>query len=147
MGYLFAVSITKAASPTKAVSYAGRLHTTPARLRTALRAGVLGAATAAPLLAASAALAATNHNYDGEDSGQGLTVLQTIGIFVAIPVGLFVLIAFLVCLPGWMKGDRNRREVGWAGAAPAAAGVGASGGEQAGEPAKETGTGGASGTW
>jgi hypothetical protein len=150
LGYRFAVSITKAAFPTKALSYARRLHTTPARLRTALRSGVIGAAAAAPLLVASAAMAATsNHDYNGEDSGPGLTVLQTIGIFVCIPLGLFLLITFLVCLPGWMKGDRNRREVGWVGAAPATAtaGAGKASADQAGEPAKETGTGGASGTW
>lgn len=150
MGYRFAVSITKAASPTKALSYARRLHTTPARLRTALRSGVVGAVAAAPLIAASAAMASSNHDYTGEDSGQGLTVLQTIGIFVCIPLGLFLLIAFLVCLPGWMRGDRNRREVGWVGAAPAtaAAGAGGAGPDQGGDPAaKETGTGGASGTW
>jgi len=53
--------------------------TSPARLRAGARAGVLAAATGVPLLAAAAALASTNHNYDGEDSGPGLTVLQTLG--------------------------------------------------------------------
>jgi len=94
-----------------------------ARVRTALRAGTVAALTSAPLLAAGAALAASN-TYDGEDSGPGLTVLQTIGIFVCIPVGLFLLITFLVLAPGWFKGDRNRKEVGWSGQAqPASAGA------------------------
>lgn len=79
--------------------------------------------TSAPLLAAGAALAASN-TYDGEDSGPGLTILQTIGIFVCIPVGLFLLITFLVLAPGWFKGDSHRREVGWSGQAqPAGAGA------------------------
>jgi hypothetical protein len=83
--------------------------------------------TSAPLLAAGAALAASN-TYDGEDSGPGLTVLQTIGIFVCIPVGLFLLITCLVLAPGWIKGDSHRREVGWSGQAqPAGAAVVATG--------------------
>jgi hypothetical protein len=86
------------------------------RVRTALRAGTVAALTSAPLLAAGAALAASN-TYDGEDSGPGLTILQTIGIFVCIPVGLFLLITFLVLAPGWFKGDSHRREVGWSGQA------------------------------
>ena len=146
---------------------------TPARARAALRAGTVAALTSAPLLAAGAALAASN-TYDGEDSGPGLTVLQTIGIFVCIPVGLFLLITFLVLAPGWFKGDSNRKEVGWSGQAqPAGAGAPAAaaktGAAKAGTGAAKAGkatssindvadkvstgtgsasnTGGASGTW
>jgi hypothetical protein len=86
----------------------------PARARAALRAGTTAALTSVSLLAAGAAMAASN-TYDGEDSGPGLTVLQTIGIYVCIPLGAFLLISFLVLAPGWVKGDRNRREVGWTG--------------------------------
>ena len=141
----------------------------PTRVRAALRAGTVAALTSAPLLAAGVAMAASN-TYDGEDSGPGLTVLQTIGIFVCIPIGLFLLITFLVLAPGWFKGDSNRREVGWSGqaqpAGAAAAGSAGSGSAKAAgsKPAGTkkaassiadaadkvgtgTGTGGASGTW
>ena len=53
----------------------------PARARAALRAGTAAALTCVPLLAAGAALAAS-HPYDGEDSGPGLTVLQTVGMAI-----------------------------------------------------------------
>jgi hypothetical protein len=130
--------------------------TSPARLRLGARAGVLAAVTSVPLLSTAAALA-SNHNYDGENSGPGLTVLQTIGIFVGIPVALFSLITFLVVLPGWVRGDRNRREVGWVGqsvaaVAPAASDSGAapaavSPAPQSVSAGKPGGTGGASGSW
>lgn len=123
------------------------IRTAPAaRLRAAARAGAVAAAAGVPLLAASAALAAdnTNNRYQGEDSGTGLSVLQTLGIYVGIPVGLFLLITFLVVLPGWVKGDRDRKAVGWSergvSAGPADAGdpVGAG---------RTSETGGASGSW
>jgi len=131
--------------------------TSPARLRAGARAGVLAAAAGLPLLVGTVAQAASNHNYDGEDSGPGLTVLQTLGIYVGIPVGLFLLISFLVVLPGWVRGDRNRREVGWVGqngAAPAtvpsdavpSSSAGSSAGQSVGA-GKSAGTGGASGSW
>jgi hypothetical protein len=144
LGYRFAVSITTL------------IRSTPAgRLRAALRSGAVAAVTSVPLLAAAAALADTsNHTYDGEDSGPGLTVLQTVGIYVGIPLGLFLIITFLVCLPGWVKGDRNRREVGWVeGPAGAAASAGSpatgarSSAEQAVTAGRPGGTGGASGSW
>jgi hypothetical protein len=140
LGYRFGVSITTL------------LRTTPAgRLRAAVRSGAVAAMTSVPLLAVTTALADTsNHTYDGEDSGSGLTVLQTIGIYIGIPLGLFLLITFLVCLPGWVRGDRNRREVGWV--EPPAGGSGAAGGakssaEQAVHAGRQGGTGGASGSW
>lgn len=143
MSYRFHVSITTLIRTTSAT-----------RLRAAARAGIVAATTSVPLLAASAALAA-NHPYDGEDSGPGLSILQTIGIYVGIPLGLFLLISFLVVLPGWARGDRNRREVGWIGqngATPAApqaeTPAGSSSAEQQGVTAGKTaGTGGASGSW
>lgn len=134
LGYRFGVSITTL------------IRTTPAgRLRAAVRSGAVAALTSAPLLAASSALADTsNHTYDGEDSGSGLSVLQTLGIYIGIPLGLFLVITFLVCLPGWVRGDRNKREVGWveqpSEAAQSSAGEAVTAGRQGG-------TGGASGTW
>lgn len=139
MGYRFGVSITTL------------IRSTPAgRLRAAVRSGAVAALTSAPLLAATSALADTsNHTYDGEDAGSGLTVLQTLGIYVGIPLALFLIIAFLVCVPGWVRGDRNKREVGWV--EPPSGASGASGAKPSAEEAvsagRQGGTGGASGTW
>ena len=149
MSYRFHVSITTLIRTTSAT-----------RLRAGARAGIVAATAAVPLLAASSALAA-NHPYDGEDAGPGLTVLQTLGIYVGIPLGLFLLISFLVLLPEWARGDRNRREVGWIGqnGTAATAANGTSGGassssavsssaeQQSVSAGKSTGTGGASGSW
>ena len=130
--------------------------TPPARLRAAARAGAVVATAAVPLLAASTAFA-DYHPYDGEDSGPGLTVLQTLGLYVGIPLALFLLISFLVVLPGWIRGDRNRREVGWIGqngagapadgSAKAAGSAAPSSAQQSVSAGKSAGTGGASGSW
>ena len=121
-----------------------------------MRAGTLVALTSVPLLAAGSAFAA---GFQGEDAGPGLSVLATIGIFVCIPVGLFVLITVLVLLPGWVKGDRNRNEIGWdaksaaktggatAGTAVTGGATAASGESEAKAGAAASGTGGASGSW
>lgn len=142
LSYLFHVSISTLFRTTP-----------PARLRAAARTGAVVATVAVPLLAASTAFA-DYHPYDGEDSGPGLTVLQTLGLYVGIPLGLFLFISFLVVLPGWIRGDRNRREVGWVGqngaGAPAdaapAAGSSSSSAQQS-VSAGKSGTGGASGSW
>lgn len=136
LGYRFGVSITTL------------IRTTPAgRLRAAVRSGAVAALTSAPLLAATSALADTsNHTYDGEDAGSGLTVLQTLGIYVGIPLALFLIIAFLVCLPGWVRGDRNKREVGWVEPPSGASGAKSSAGEAV-SAGRQGGTGGASGSW
>ncbi|MHB9861687.1 hypothetical protein [Streptomyces sp. YIM S03343] len=65
--------------------------------KNALRAGVLAAGTTLMmLLMSSPALALTRH--DGDDPGQGLSVAQTLGLYVATPIALFVIIAGLVIL-------------------------------------------------
>ncbi len=128
--------------------------TPPARLRAAVRTGAVVATAAVPLLAASTAFA-DYHHYDGEDSGSGLTVLQTLGLYVGIPLALFLFISFLVVLPGWIRGDRNRREVGWIGqnGAGAPTGTGPATGSASSSSAQQSvsagkpGTGGASGSW
>lgn len=144
MSYRFHVSITTLFRTTP-----------PARLRAAARAGAVAATAAIPLLAASTAFAYA-HPYDGEDAGSGLTVLQTLGIYVGIPLALFALISFLVVLPGWVRGDRNRREVGWVGqngaarpvdAAGKSSGSSSSSAQQSVSAGKSAGTGGASGSW
>jgi hypothetical protein len=128
------------------VSYTSILRNTPAgRLRTAARAGVFAALTSAPLLAVTSATADSS-----DSSGSGLSALQTIGIFVCIPLGMFLTIALLVLAPGWIKGDAHRKEVGWSGATTAAGGGNAAGDQQsvaAGKPGSADVTGGASGSW
>jgi hypothetical protein len=119
-----------------------------------VRAGTVIALTSVPLLAAGSAFAT---DFQGEDAGPRLSVLQTIGIFVGIPIGLFLVITLLVLLPGWMRGDRNRSEIGWdrksaaktEAQAPQDAQAQAAGesGEKAGAGSGTSGTGGASGSW
>ena len=111
-----------------------------------MRAGTLAALTSVPWLVANSAFAA---GFQGEDAGPRLSVLETIGIFVLIPIGLFVLIAVLVLLPGWVKGDRNRTEIGWdaESAAKTSGAAAASDGSEAKAGAASSGTGGASGSW
>lgn len=63
--------------------------------KNALRAGALAAGTTLMmLLMSSPALALTRD--DGDDPGPGLSVIQTLGLYVAIPLGLFAVIAGLV---------------------------------------------------
>ncbi len=83
--------------------------------RTALRAAVLTATTALLVLPTTPAFAATvlARPDDGDDPGNGLTVLQTVGIFVGIPVALFLGIALIVSAPSIARGPRYRPGVGW----------------------------------
>ncbi|MEV6399019.1 hypothetical protein AB0M39_30275 [Streptomyces sp. NPDC051907] len=63
--------------------------------KNASRAGALAAGTTLMmLLMSSPALALTPD--DGDDPGPGLSVAETIGLFVVTPIALFVLIAGLV---------------------------------------------------
>ncbi|GGX85759.1 hypothetical protein [Streptomyces anandii] len=63
--------------------------------KNALRAGTLAAGTTLMmLLMSSPALALTRD--DGDDPGPGLSVVQTLGIFVGIPLALFLIITGLV---------------------------------------------------
>ncbi|MEV0845757.1 hypothetical protein AB0J21_07695 [Streptomyces sp. NPDC049954] len=65
--------------------------------KNALRAGALAAGTTLLMLAmTSPALALTRD--DGDDPGPGLNVLQTLGLFVGIPILAFLVIAGLVTL-------------------------------------------------
>ena len=81
-----------------------------------LRRGV-ATGTVALLLLGSQALAspafAATHPDDGDQTGAGLSVLQTVLIFVGIPAGLFVLIALLVSAPSIARGPRYRPGLGW----------------------------------
>jgi hypothetical protein len=63
--------------------------------KNALRAGALAAGTTLMmLLMSSPALALTRD--DGDDPGNGLSVIQTLGLYVLIPLALFAVIAGLV---------------------------------------------------
>ncbi|WP_189216963.1 MULTISPECIES: hypothetical protein [Streptomyces] len=63
--------------------------------KNALRAGALAAGTTLMmLLMSSPALALTRD--DGDDPGTGLSVIETVGLFVVAPVVLFAVIAGLV---------------------------------------------------
>lgn len=63
--------------------------------KNALRAGALAAGTTLMmLLMSSPALALTRD--DGDDPGTGLSVIETLGLYVLLPIGLFVVIAGLV---------------------------------------------------
>ncbi|WP_030739019.1 hypothetical protein [Streptomyces sp. NRRL S-31] len=70
--------------------------------KNALRAGALAAGTTLMmLLMSSPALALTRD--DGDDPGTGLSVIETLGLYVVAPVVLFLVIAGLV-----MVLDRSR---------------------------------------
>ncbi|MEU9396066.1 hypothetical protein AB0D86_39455 [Streptomyces sp. NPDC048324] len=63
--------------------------------KNALRAGALASGTTLMmLLMSSPALALTRD--DGDDPGNGLSVIETLGLYVALPIALFAIIAGLV---------------------------------------------------
>ncbi|MDF9872396.1 MULTISPECIES: hypothetical protein [Streptomyces] len=63
--------------------------------KNAMRAGSVAAGTTLMmLLMSSPALALTRD--DGDDPGPGLNVLETLGLYVALPIVLFLVIAGLV---------------------------------------------------
>ncbi|MGI5398884.1 hypothetical protein ACQEVG_05380 [Streptomyces sp. CA-135486] len=71
--------------------------------KNALRAGTVAAGTTLMmLLLSSPALALTPD--DGDDPGQGLSVAETLGLFVVAPLALFAVIAGLV-----MVLDKSRK--------------------------------------
>jgi hypothetical protein len=70
--------------------------------KNALRAGTITAGTALVSLLASPAFALTRD--DGDDPGPGISVGETIGLYVVIPIVLFLLIAGAVMLT-----DKSRK--------------------------------------
>ena len=56
---------------------------------------------------------ASTHPDDGCDPGSGLTGLQIVLIYVALPLGLMVLISLLAVLPSMARGPRYRPGLGW----------------------------------
>lgn len=73
--------------------------------RNALRAGAVSAAATLMMLMSSPAMALTRD--DGDNPGSGLSVAQTLGLFVGIPLALFALITGLVMLPSMGKGKKK----------------------------------------
>ncbi|GHH92618.1 hypothetical protein GCM10017779_30750 [Streptomyces capillispiralis] len=72
--------------------------------KNALRAGALAAGTTLMmLLMSSPALALTRD--DGDDPGTGLSVVETLGLYVVAPIALFAVIAALV-----MVGDKSHKK-------------------------------------
>ncbi|MDH6706011.1 hypothetical protein P3T27_002734 [Kitasatospora sp. MAA19] len=72
--------------------------------RNALRAGAVSATVTLMMLLSSPAMAVTRD--DGDDPGAGLSVGQTIGLYVLIPIAAFVIIAALAGLP-YGKGKKK----------------------------------------
>nr|WSX51829.1 hypothetical protein OG409_24625 [Streptomyces sp. NBC_00974] len=72
--------------------------------KNALRAGAVTAGTTLMmLLMTSPALALTRD--DGDDPGPGLSIAQTLGLYVALPIVLFLVIAGLVIVT-----DKSRKQ-------------------------------------
>ncbi|MGY1435759.1 hypothetical protein [Streptomyces reniochalinae] len=70
--------------------------------KNALRAGTVTAGATLMMLLSSPAFAFTRD--DGDDPGPGLSVAETLGLYVGIPVVLFLVIAGLVTL-----GDKRKK--------------------------------------
>ncbi|QHC26717.1 hypothetical protein GR130_06005 [Streptomyces sp. GS7] len=68
-----------------------------------MRAGTVTAGTALLLLMSSPAFALTRD--DGDDPGPGLSVIETLGLYVVTPIVLFLVIAGLV-----MMTDKSRKQ-------------------------------------
>ncbi|MEU6234426.1 hypothetical protein [Kitasatospora sp. NPDC047058] len=73
--------------------------------RNALRAGAVTATVTLMMLLSSPAMALTRD--DGDDPGSGLSVAQTLGLFVLLPIGAFVVIAALAGMPWGTKDKKN----------------------------------------
>lgn len=69
----------------------------------AVRAGVITAGTTLMLLMSSPAFAVTRD--DGDDPGSGLSVVETLGLFVLTPIVLFAIIAGVV-----IATDKTRKQ-------------------------------------
>lgn len=75
--------------------------------KNALRAGTVLAGTTLMLLISSPAFALVRD--DGDDPGPGLSVAETLGLFVGVPVLLFAIIAGLVMLPSAGKKKQSQQ--------------------------------------
>lgn len=73
--------------------------------KSVLRAGTVTAASALMTLVSSPAFAVGRD--DGEDPGPGLSVVETLGLYVALPIGIFLLISVMVMLGGRSNGSKQ----------------------------------------
>ncbi|MDT3399980.1 hypothetical protein RKE29_25695 [Streptomyces sp. B1866] len=73
--------------------------------KNALRAGTVSAGVTLLLLMSSPAFALIRD--DGDDPGPGLSVAETLGLYVVLPILAFLVIAGLV-----MVGDKSRKRSG-----------------------------------
>lgn len=81
-------------------------------LRTASVAAAATVVLLTTLAAGAPAYAAANTD-DGQQTGSGLSVLQTLLLFIGIPAALFVAIVVLVSAPSMARGPRYRPGLGW----------------------------------
>lgn len=72
-----------------------------------MRAGAVTAAATLMMLMTSPAMALTRD--DGDDPGAGLSVAQTLGLYVLAPIVLFAIIAGLLMLPSLGKGKGENK--------------------------------------
>ncbi|MFF1696007.1 hypothetical protein ACFVXC_20640 [Streptomyces sp. NPDC058257] len=72
--------------------------------KNALRAGALASGTTLMMLLMSSPALAYMQD-DGDDPGPGLSVVETLGLYVVAPIVLFLVIAGLV-----MVGDKSRKQ-------------------------------------
>ncbi|MBA4861770.1 hypothetical protein H1V43_10305 [Streptomyces sp. PSKA54] len=72
--------------------------------KNALRAGALAAGTTLMMLLMSSPASALVPD-DGDDPGPGLSVIETLGLYVVLPIAIFLAIAGLV-----MVGDKSRKQ-------------------------------------
>lgn len=78
--------------------------------KNALRAGALAAGTTLMMLLMSSPALALNRD-NGDDPGPGLSVGETLGLFVGIPLALFLVIAGLVMALDKSHKQQKSREV------------------------------------
>ncbi|QWB25550.1 MULTISPECIES: hypothetical protein [Streptomyces] len=72
--------------------------------KNALRAGALAAGTTLMMLLMSSPASAVSRD-DGDDPGPGLSVIETLGLFVVAPIVLYLVIHALVVI-----GDKSHKQ-------------------------------------
>lgn len=67
------------------------------------------------LVVAAATPVAALERDDGDDPGSQLTTIESLLLFGVVPVGIMLVIALLVVLPGMLKGNRGKPGINWDG--------------------------------
>lgn len=106
-------------------------------------------AVALPLLAVASAspAMAESHYSDGESPGPGISVLQTLGVYVGIPLGIYLVLALLTFAPSTTRGPRYRPGSGWNADTAWLGGPKDTAGGTDTDASRAHGAGGASGQW